>query len=122
MKSCLVIDDSGIVRKVERRMMENLKFLTAEAEQAQEALDHCQANGVPHAVLVDCTLPDMPSSELVSMLRGLPGGGDAFILYCASENEPRDITRAMSAGASDFILKPFTREELKTRLVTAGVI
>lgn len=121
MKSCLIVDDSSIVRKVERRMMENLKFVAAEAELAQEAFDICRSKGVPDAILVDCTLPDMPSSELVSLLRSLPGGGSTFIMYCASENEPRDITRAMSAGANDYILKPFTREELLTRLVSAGV-
>lgn len=122
MKSCLVVDDSSIVRKVERRIMENLKFLSAEAELAQEAVDFCHAKGLPDAVLVDCTLPDMPSNELVTMLRSLPGGDDTYILYCASENEPRDITRAMSAGADDFIVKPFTADELKARLVTAGII
>lgn len=122
MKSCLVVDDSSIVRKVERRIMENLKFLAAEAEHAQEAISYCQARGMPDAVLVDCTLPDMPSSELVTLLRSLPGGGNSYIMYCASENEPREITRAMSAGANDYIIKPFTREELMQRLVTAGII
>jgi len=121
MKSCLVIDDSSIVRKVERRIMENLQFKAAEAEQAQDAITYCQTNGVPDAILVDCTLPDMPSNELVTLLRSLPGGGNAFIVYCASENEPKDITRAMSAGANDYILKPFTRDELKARLSSAGL-
>jgi len=122
MKSCLVVDDSSIVRKVERRIMENLQFTAEEAEQGQDAIAFCQAKGVPDAILVDCSLPDMTSSELVTLLRSLPNGGKTFIMYCASENEPRDITRAMSAGANDYILKPFTREELKDRLAAAGVI
>lgn len=122
MKTCLVIDDSSIVRKVERRIMENLKFKAAEAEHGQDAIAYCQANGIPDAILVDCTLPDMPSHEVLTLLRSIPGGGNAFIIYCASENEPKDITRAMSSGANDYILKPFTREELTVRLASAGLI
>lgn len=122
MKSCLVIDDSSIVRKVERRIMENLKFKAAEAEQGQDAIAYCQANGMPDAILLDCTLPDMPSHEVLTLLRSMPGAGNTFIIYCASENEPKDITRAMSSGASDYILKPFTREELTLRLSNAGII
>lgn len=121
MKSCLVIDDSSIVRKVERRIMENLQFKAEEVEQGQDAIAFCQRLGVPDAILVDCTLPDMPSNELVTLLRSLPNGGKAFIMYCASENEPKDITRAMSAGANDYILKPFTREEMKERLAASGL-
>jgi two-component system chemotaxis response regulator CheY len=118
----LVVDDSSIVRKVERRILENLKFLTSEAEQAQDAITFCQSKGMPDAILVDCTLPDMPSNELVTLIRSMPGGGAPYIMYCASENEPKDITRAMSSGASDYILKPFTRDELKQRLAAAGIL
>jgi two-component system chemotaxis response regulator CheY len=122
MKSCLVIDDSSIVRKVERRIMENLSFTAAEAELGQDAITYCQSNGMPDAILVDCTLPDMPSHEVVTLLRSMPGGGNTYIIYCASENEPKEITRAMSSGANDYILKPFTREELTARLSSAGLV
>lgn len=121
MKSCLVIDDSSIVRKVERRIVENLEFRVAEAEHGQEALDYCQHKGMPDAILLDCTLPDVPSNELLGQIRALPDGAKPFILYCASENDTKDITRAISSGASDFILKPFTREELLARFAAAGI-
>ncbi len=122
MKSCLVIDDSSIVRKVERRIVEHLNLFAAEAEQGQEAIELCQAKGMPDAILVDCTLPDMPSSDLVAQLRALPDGAKPYILYCASENDPRDIKRALTAGANDFLLKPFTRADIAALFLTAGVI
>ncbi len=120
MKTCLVIDDSSIVRKVERRIVENMQFKAAEAEQGRDALNYCQ-KAMPDAILVDCTLPDVPSNELLAQIRALPGGNKPFIIYCASENETKDITRAISSGASDFIIKPFTREELASRFAAAGI-
>ena len=112
MKSCLVVDDSGVVRKVERRI---------EAEHAQEALEFCRKN-VPDAILLDCTLPDMPTTDLLSQIRALPDGAKPYIIYCVSENDSKDITRAISSGASDFILKPFNREELTARLAVGGIV
>lgn len=122
MKSCLVVDDSSVVRKVERRILENLKFKAAEAEHGQEALEYCRQKGLPDAILLDCTLPDLPSTDLLSQIRALPDGAKPYIIYCASENDSKDITRAISSGASDFILKPFNREELEARLAAGGVI
>ncbi|RTL59674.1 MAG: response regulator [Hyphomicrobiales bacterium] len=122
MKSCLVIDDSSIVRKVERRIVEHLNMLAAEAEMAQEALEFCKAKGLPDAILIDCTLPDMPSNELVTHLRALPGGSKPYILYCASENDAKDIKRALMAGANDFLLKPFTRTEVHAAFLSAGLL
>lgn len=122
MKSCLIVDDSGVVRKVERRIMERLSFKAFEAELASEALAYCRTNGMPDAILVDCTLPDLPSTDLMTQIRAMPSGDKPVIIYCASENDTKDITRAISSGASDFILKPFNREELTARLSSAGLI
>lgn len=122
MKSCLIVDDSGVVRKVERRIMEGLKFKAFEVELGVEALAYCRNNGMPDAILVDCTLPDLPSTDLLAQVRALPGGDKPVIIYCASENDTKELTRAISSGASDFILKPFNREELTTRLAAAGLV
>ena len=122
MKSCLLVDDSGVVRKVERRIMEGLQFKAFEAELGQDALNYCRQNGMPDAILVDCTLPDLSSTDLLSQMRALPGGDKPVIIYCASENDTKDITRAISSGAPDFILKPFNREELTARLSAAGLL
>ncbi|MDX2202683.1 MAG: response regulator [Hyphomicrobiaceae bacterium] len=118
----MVIDDSSIVRKVERRIVEHLSMIAAEAEFAQEAIDFCKARGLPDAILVDCSLPDMPSSELVTHLRALPGGSRPYILYCATENDAKDIKRALMAGASDYLLKPFTRQDVHAAFLSAGLL
>ena len=97
MKTCLVVDHSSVVRKVARRIFENLKFETSEAESGQEALDQCQA-AMPDAILLDCHMPAMGTVEFLSSLRGLPDGKKPVVIYCTTENELRPRSRAPLIG------------------------
>ncbi len=56
MKTFLVVDDSSTVRKVARRMLEQLSFTVTEAEDGQKALEQC-ATGLPDAILLDWNMP-----------------------------------------------------------------
>jgi two-component system chemotaxis response regulator CheY len=58
MKTCLVVDDSSVIRKVARRILEGLAFQISEAEDGQQALEHCQRE-LPDAVLLDWNMPVM---------------------------------------------------------------
>ena len=115
MKTCLVVDDSSVVRKVARRILENLKVVTAEAESGQQALDQCQ-QVMPDAIILDYHMPGMGTVEFLSSLRGLPDGKKPFVVYCTTENDTADITRSIAAGADDYVIKPFDREALRARL------
>ncbi len=121
MKTCLVVDDSEVVRKVARRIFENLMFDASEAPSGQEALEMCAA-AMPDAILLDCHMPPMATVEFLATLRGLPSGDKAVVIYCATENNPSEIARALSAGADDYVLKPFDRESLRTKLAASGLL
>src|SRR5262249_13196832 len=58
MKTCLVVDDSSVIRKVARRILEGLEFEIAEAEDGEQALEACRAS-MPDAVLLDWNMPKM---------------------------------------------------------------
>ena len=73
MKTCLVVDDSEVVRKVARRILENLKLEISEAESGQQALDQCQ-QAMPDAIIFDYHMPGMGTVEFLSTLRGLTHG------------------------------------------------
>ena len=109
MKTCLVVDDSPVVRKVARRILENLKLVTAEAESGQQALDQCQQT-MPDAIILDYHMPGMGTVEFLSSLRGLADGKKPFVVYCTTENDTADISRSIAAGADDYMIKPFDRE------------
>lgn len=120
MRTCLVVDDSNVVRKVARRLFEILKFEVSEAGDGQEGLDLCQS-AMPDAILLDGHLPVMASSEFLTSLRAMRDGRKPVVIYCSSENDRSEIARALSAGADDYVLKPFDREVIRAKLVAAGV-
>jgi two-component system chemotaxis response regulator CheY len=122
MKTCLVVDDSEVVRKVACSIFEALQLEASEAEGGQEALDFC-ARAMPDAILLDCHLPaSMGTVEFMASLRALAGGDKPVVIYCTTENNSTEIMRALSAGADDYIMKPFDRESLRAKLAAGGLV
>ena len=115
MKTCMVVDDSEVVRKVARYIFENLQFEASEAETGQDGLDSC-ARAMPDAILLDSHIPPMPTASFLSTLRAMPNGDKPMVIYCSTENDSTEIARALSAGADDYVLKPFDRETLGKKL------
>ncbi len=120
MKTCLVVDDSSVIRKVARRILEGLDFKITEAEDGQQALEQCR-NGLPDAVLLDWNMPVMDGYDFLRNLRQMPGGNKPKVVFCTTENDVAHIARALHAGANEYIMKPFTREALGTKLDLLGV-
>ena len=71
MKSCLVVDDSKVIRKVARHILETLNFAVAEAEDGRQALTHCESS-MPDVILLDWNMPVMSGMEFLRALRGSP--------------------------------------------------
>lgn len=121
MKQCLVVDDSSVIRKVARRILENLEFDIVEAEDGQQALDKCQ-DRMPEAILLDWNMPVMDGMDFLVSLRGLPNGGEPKVVFCTTENDIDHISRAISAGANEYIMKPFDREILENKFQEVGLV
>lgn len=120
MRSCLVVDHSHVVRKVARRIFETMQFEIDEAESGQEALEKCEA-AMPDTILLDGHIPTMSSTELLASIRSLTEGRKPFIIYCTSENDQSEIARALTAGADDYVLKPFDKDGMRAKLTAAGM-
>ena len=73
MKSCLVVDDSSVVRKVARRILEDMDFVVDEAEDGQEAFEKCSAE-MPDSILLDWNMPVMSGLDFLKKLRAYDGG------------------------------------------------
>jgi len=122
MKQCLVVDDSSVVRKVVRRIMEDLEFTVSEAEDGAQALDFCR-KAMPDLILLDWSMPVMDGVEFLSRLRKEEAGGDKpKVVFCTTENDVGQIARAMRAGADDFLMKPFDRELVEAKLQEVGAL
>jgi two-component system, chemotaxis family, chemotaxis protein CheY len=120
-KNCLIVDDSDVIRRVLTRMLGALQFHITEAANGLEAVQCCR-NSMPDLILLDWSMPDVSGIETLQSLRRLPGGETPIVLYCTTENDPADITRARSAGAFDVLLKPFDRQAVRTKLELAGLL
>lgn len=120
MKQILIVDDSAVIRKVARRIFENLQFRTAEAEDGKAALDACR-NSMPDVILLDWSMPVMDGYEFLRELRKMPEGRDAKVVFCISENDAGRIVRAMHAGADDYMMKPFDQEIVRSKFQELGL-
>jgi two-component system chemotaxis response regulator CheY len=121
MKTCLVVDDSSVIRKVARRILEGLEFQISEAENGEEAIESCR-NNLPDAILLDWNMPKMDGYDFLRVLRRLPGGDRPKVVFCTTENDVAHIARALHAGANEYIMKPFDKDIVEAKFQEVGLI
>ena len=121
MKTCLVVDDSKVIRKVARRILEELGFQVVEAVDGQDALDKSRVD-TPDAVLLDWNMPVMDGLEYLKALRALEGVDQPIVVFCTTENDMSHIRIAIEAGANEYIMKPFDREIIEAKFSQVGLL
>jgi two-component system chemotaxis response regulator CheY len=120
MKIILVADDAPVIRKVARRLLQDMGFVVVEAETGDQVVAICRDN-MPDAVIIDYDMPGVKSIDAISEIVRMPGGKDCKIIYSTSELLIPEMTRAKRAGANGFLMKPFNRKILAHKLTEAGV-
>lgn len=120
-KHCLVVDDSAVIRKVARRILESLNFEILEAEDGSKALDVC-AIKMPDAILLDWNMPVMDGYEFLRTLRRTENGAKPKVVFCTTENDVAHIAKAMHAGADEYIMKPFDKDILTGKFQQIGLV
>ena len=121
MRRVLVVDDSSVIRKVARRILEGLSIETEEAESGQAALDACAA-GMPDGILLDWSMPEMDGYAVLQSLRRMAGGDSPKVVFCTIENDPAQLARARQAGADDTMMKPFDKDVLRLKMAAVGLL
>jgi two-component system chemotaxis response regulator CheY len=121
MKSCLIVDDSRVVRMVARKILQDLEFEIFEAEDGQIALDVCKEK-MPDAILLDWNMPVMNGIDFLRQLRAAPGGTQPKVVFCTTENDLAHIQEAIGAGADEYIMKPFDSEIIQSKFSQVGLI
>jgi two-component system chemotaxis response regulator CheY len=120
MKSCLIVDDSKVIRKVARHILETLNFSVDEAEDGRQALSRVDEH-VPDVVLLDWNMPVMGGMEFLRALRATDLKVQPKVVFCTTENDTAHIRAAIDAGADEYVMKPFDRETLQSKLQIVGV-
>jgi two-component system chemotaxis response regulator CheY len=121
MKTCLVVDDSSVVRKIARRILEEIGFAVVEAEDGEQALEACKKS-LPEAILLDWNMPVMDGYDFLGRLRRMPDGEAPKVVFCTTENDIDHISRALNAGANEYIMKPFDKDIISAKFQEVGLI
>lgn len=119
-KTCLIVDDSKVIRKVSRHILESLGFEVSDAENGQEGLAKCDEQ-MSDLILLDWNMPVMNGIEFIRQLRARPNGDQPKVVFCTTENDVDHIREAMSAGANEYVMKPFDHETLEIKLQLIGL-
>ncbi len=116
-----MVDDSRVVRKVARRIAEDLGFTCFEAEDGQKAYEACRA-AMPDAVILDWSMPVMNGLAFLEKMRRLNGGKHPKVIFCTIESSPKSMRRALDAGADEYIVKPFDNAIIESKFMIVGLL
>lgn len=119
MTYCLLVDNSAVIRKISRRILEGLSFEIDEAADGRQAIDAC-VQRMPDLVVLDWSMPVMDGYDFLKTLRAMPDGKKPKVVFCTTENDVAHIARAIHAGADEYIIKPFDREILTAKMQQVG--
>lgn len=117
----LVIDDSRVARLKLKRALQGRGFEVLEAGSGQEALDVLVGAALPSIALVDWNMPGMNGLDFVKNVRLAEQYSTMLLMMVTSETDPRQMVRALQAGANEYLMKPYTSELLFEKLEVLGV-
>ena len=118
-RTCLLVDDSRMIRKISRRIVESVGYTVVEAENGEEGLARCRA-AMPDLIITDWNMPVMSGIEFVTALRAIPAARPPKVVFCTTNSGARDIHKGIEAGADEYVIKPFDEAALLSRLQSVG--
>ena len=120
MKTCLVVDDSKVIRTGAPNTHQGLGCEVAEAAPGGAALDR-GLQSAPDVILLDWNMPVMSGMDFLRALRASAVAGRPKVVFCTTENGMAYIQAAIEAGADEYVMKPFDRDTLESKLQIVGV-
>jgi two-component system chemotaxis response regulator CheY len=124
----MVVDDSRAMRMLMARLLKDIGFAVDEAgdgsqalERLRERLGPASPDGPVQLALVDWNMPEMSGIELVEAVRGDPAFSSLRIVMVTTETELSQVARALEAGADEYLMKPFTRDDVVGKLELLGL-
>lgn len=120
-KTCLIVEDSRVIRRVSRHIVESLGMVVSEAEDGRQGLEACEGH-MPDLILLDWNMPVMDGLEFLRALRARPDGTRPKVVFCTTEYDAGHIREAIAAGADEYVMKPFDHETLYLKLQMIGIV
>ena len=118
----LVVDDSRAMRAILRTTLRGLGWEVTEANDGRDGLERMRAEGPFSLALVDWNMPELNGYEFVCAVRSDPHHSGMKMIMVTTEVETAQVVRALSAGADEYIMKPFTREILREKIEMLAIV
>jgi len=118
----LVVDDSRAMRAILTRLLDGLGFDVAQAGDGQEALEVLAGGVRPDVILIDWNMPVMDGLTFIKQCRAHDEYRDIVLMMVTTESEQAQIVRALAAGAHEYVIKPFTEDDIAEKLALLGLV
>jgi two-component system chemotaxis response regulator CheY len=118
----LVVDDSRAMRVILKNQLEGAGFKVVEAGDGKQALDRLKELGAMDLALVDWNMPVMTGYELICAVRAQKSFDGMSIMMVTTESESSQVQKALAAGANEYVMKPFTPQMLREKLMMLGLV
>jgi two-component system, chemotaxis family, chemotaxis protein CheY len=117
----LVVDDSRVMRTILTRFLVTMDFTVVQASDGAEALQLLEDGARPDVALVDWNMPVMDGLTFIKRCRANPDYRDVLLMMVTTESEQSQIVRALAAGAHEYVIKPFTEDDIAQKLELLGL-
>jgi len=117
----LIVDDSSAMRAYLRMILKSFGFEIAEARNGQEGLRCLRQEAPPELILLDWNMPEMDGFTMLRELRSEDRFAGVRVIMVTTETEMAEMSRALAAGADEYVMKPFTREIIADKLEILGL-
>ena len=121
MATCLIADDSKVIRMLLSKIVSNLGFSVIEAEDGEEAVEITQIKN-PDLIIMDWSLPVLEGIDVLYKIRDLRLAKSPKIVFCSSSSDLNRIQQALNGGADDYIIKPFDEDIVASKLTILGLL
>ena len=119
----VIVDDSSTMRRIIRRIVTRLGYDVYEACDGREALELLlEIPTIPDVALIDWNMPVMNGLELIRRIRKIPDLSPMLLMMVTTESEHSQVVRALAAGAHEYVIKPFTPDQIEEKLAYMGAL
>lgn len=118
----LIVDDSAAIRKILQRVLIQANVgigKIIEANDGREGLDRMASEKVG-LVFSDINMPNMDGLEFLQLIRANPGWKSIPVIMVTTEGGQDKVFQALQMGASGYVKKPFTPDQIREKLATIG--
>ncbi|MEW6672771.1 MAG: diguanylate cyclase [Thermodesulfobacteriota bacterium] len=112
----LIVEDDSVTRRLLDSFLSGWGYNVQLAVNGSEAWEMLQNPDAPNLLVSDWMMPEMDGLELCRRIRAMGKPGYIYFIILTAKGGKEDIVKGLEAGADDFLVKPFSHEELKCRI------